>query len=209
MRKQITISLCLIAGLTVAIIACNQPAANDNSASQSSDAAMSAKMQYGGFETQEKWGEHLVNIAACNVCHTPKKMTPQGPVDDSSLLLSGYPTKMPIPDIDRKMLESKGLVAAQTESSWIGPWGISFAANLTSDSTGIGGWKEEQFLKAIREGKFMGLDNTRPILPPMPWSTYRNMSDDELKAIFAYLKSTKPVHNIVPDAMPPVTAMKK
>jgi hypothetical protein len=55
----------------------------------------------------------------------------------------------------------------------------------------------------------MGLDNTRPILPPMPWSTYRNMSDDELKAIFAYLKSTKPIHTIVPNAAPPATAMKK
>jgi len=35
------------------------------------------------------------------------------------------------------------------------------------------------------------------------------MSDDELKAMFAYLKSTKPVHNVVPNAEPPVTVIKK
>jgi hypothetical protein len=83
-------------------------------------------------------------------------------------------------------------------TSTVGPWGISFAANISSDATGIGNWKEEQFIRAIREGKAKGLAGNRDLLPPMPWPVYRNFSDEDLRAVFAYLKSTKPVHNVVP-----------
>tara|TARA_R110002094_G_scaffold3622_1_gene11771 strand:- start:315 stop:614 length:300 start_codon:yes stop_codon:yes gene_type:complete len=88
-----------------------------------------------------------------------------------------------------------GLTAA------VGPWGTSFAANLTPDETGIGNWSEAQFLKAIKEGKFKGMENTRPLLPPMPWTEYRNFTDEDLKAIFAYLKTIKPIDNVVPAAI--------
>jgi len=54
----------------------------------------------------------------------------------------------------------------------------------------------------------MGLDGARPLMPPMPVKGYSQMTDDELKAIFAYLKSTTPVHNVVPQYEPPVTASK-
>jgi hypothetical protein len=80
----------------------------------------------------------------------------------------------------------------------IGVWGASFAGNLTSDATGIGNWTEANFLRAIRHGKLKGLENSRPLLPPMPWQVYANMKDEDLKAIFAYLKTTKPVENVVP-----------
>ena len=83
----------------------------------------------------------------------------------------------------------------------VGPWGTSFAANLTPDETGIGNWSEAQFLKAIKEGKFKGMENTRPLLPPMPWTEYRNFPDEDLKAIFAYLKTIKPIDNVVPAAI--------
>jgi len=83
-------------------------------------------------------------------------------------------------------------------TSAVGAWGQSYAANISSDATGIGNWKEEQFIKAIREGKSKGLDGTRLLLPPMPWFVYKNMSDDDLKSIFAYLKTTNPVRNVVP-----------
>jgi hypothetical protein len=53
------------------------------------------------------------------------------------------------------------------------------------------------FIRAIREGKHMG--TSRPILPPMPWHVFRNYDDDDLKAIFAYLKTVKAVTNHVPD----------
>ena len=161
---------------------------------------------FGGYDTQEKWGEHLVTIAGCNDCHTPKKMTEHGPDLDSSLLLSGHPAQMPIPDIDRAMVEKKGLAVTDMLTAWVGPWGVSYTANLTSDPTGIGNWQEENFIRAIREGKYKGIESARPLMPPMPWPMYKHMTDDELKAIFAFLKTTKPISNVVPQIQPPVSA---
>ena len=163
--------------------------------------------QYGGFESQVKWGERLVFIGGCNDCHTPKKMGPSGPENDMSLMLSGHPAQAPAPDFDPKEAAKKGLIVTQTFTAWTGPWGTTFAPNLTSDSTGIGGWKEEQFVKALREKKWMGLDNTRPLMPPMSMMPVTEMSEDEIKAIFAYLKTTPPIENVIPQAvlLPPPT----
>lgn len=166
----------------------------------------SSKTSFGGYESQVKWGEHLTLIQGCHDCHTPKKMTAFGPVLDSSSFLSGHPSQLPAPDVNRKDMESKGLTVTQDLTAWVGPWGISYTANLTSDSTGIGNWKEEQFIYALREGKIKGLPNSRSILPPMPWEMMKNMTDDEMKAIFAFLKSTKPIRNVVPPPVPPVSA---
>ena len=164
----------------------------------------SASLKYGGFPNQVSYGEHLVTIVGCNDCHTPKKMTSMGPVPDTSLLLSGHPASVPAPDVNRKEMEGKGLAVTNDLTAWVGPWGISYAANLTPDETGIGNWSEQQFIKAIREGKLKGMDGTRPLLPPMPWQEFGQMKDEELKAIFAYLKTIKPVNNVVPPAAPPV-----
>jgi mono/diheme cytochrome c family protein len=76
-------------------------------------------------QTLLKQGEHLVLIAGCHDCHTPKKMTDKGPVIDMSLALSGHPANMPPPDVDRAEIESKGLAVTQTLTAWVGPWGIS------------------------------------------------------------------------------------
>ena len=173
------------------------------------DTSLVAAAGNGGYESQVKYGEHLVAISGCNDCHTPKKMTSTGPEPDFSLALSGHPAKMPPPDVDRKAMESKGLAVTNDLTVWVGPWGISYAANLTSDSTGIGNWNEAQFILCIREGKWMGLAGSRELLPPMPWRDYKNMTDVELKAIFAYLKSTKPIQNVVSGAELPVSAPKK
>ncbi|MBF9255792.1 c-type cytochrome [Pontibacter sp. 172403-2] len=166
----------------------------------------SQQNQYGEFKTQEALGEHLVIIAGCHDCHTPKKMTPNGPEPDFSMALSGHPAKMPPPDVDRAEMERKGVAATQTLTAWVGPWGISYAANLTSDETGIGNWQEENFITAIRHGKYKGIESWRTLLPPMPWQSIGKMTDQELKAIFAYLKSTKPIKNVVPAAQPPLAA---
>ena len=166
------------------------------------------KPKFGGYESQVKWGEHLVLLGGCSDCHTPKKMSPKGPVDDESLFMSGHPAAMPAPDIDRKEVESKGLVVTQTLTAWVGPWGISYSANLTPDETGIGTWTETNFLTAIKEGKYKGISASRPLMPPMPWEQMSKLSDDELKAMFAFLKSLKPVKNIVPMYQPPVSASK-
>lgn len=163
--------------------------------------------QYHGFESKVKWGEHLVLIGGCNDCHTPKKFTPEGAVHlDTALWLSGHPAAMQGIEVDRKAMESKGLSVTFDLTEWVGPWGVSYAANLTPDETGLGNFTEEQFFRVLREGKYKGLVNSRPILPPMPWEMYRHMTDDEIKAIFAYLKTIKPVSNIVPAPLPPLGA---
>jgi len=172
---------------------------------QGNDKNMNQKQNFGGFESQVKWGEHLVTIMGCNDCHTPKKMGPNGPEPDMSLMLSGHPAKMPAPDIDRKEAEKKGLAVTNDLTSWVGPWGISYAGNLTSDPTGIGNWQESNFITALRQGKYKGIPSARSLMPPMPWEFFKDCSDDEIKAIFAYLKSTKPISNIVPEYQPPVT----
>src|SRR3954465_9080086 len=112
MRKQLTIAVCAITVSIAALVACNQQTAAENSSN--SDSATSSKTLYGSsFESQVKWGEHLVTIAGCNDCHTPKKMGPQGPEPDMSLMLSGHPEKMPIPPVDRKSSEQKGIASTQ------------------------------------------------------------------------------------------------
>lgn len=149
-----------------------------------------------------KKGQYLVTAMGCTDCHTPKKMGPQGPEPDPDLFLSGHPSKMPVGKIDT-MVTKNWLLFNYNLTAFVGPWGVSFSANLTSDESGIGNWTEEQFFTAIRKGKFKGLEGGRPLLPPMPWQQYRNLNDEDLKAVFMYLKSTKPIANVVPGPIPP------
>lgn len=142
-------------------------------------------------------GKYLVNTSACNDCHSPKIMTPHGPEPDASRLLSGHPSNAAIPKVNSDALKD-WVLFNQDLTSAVGPWGVSFAANITSDETGIGNWSEKQFLTAIRMGKYKGLEGSRNLLPPMPWQVYNGMTDADLKAIYAYLKTTKPVVNVVP-----------
>jgi mono/diheme cytochrome c family protein len=154
-------------------------------------------------------GKYLVTIASCNDCHTPLKMGPKGPEPDFSRMLSGHPETMkmpPPPKIGMPWMAS----AAATLTAWAGPWGVSYTANLTPDSaTGIGKWDETTFMLAIRNGKHIGTG--RDILPPMPWMYIKQMTDEDLKAVYAYLRTIPPVHNQVPDAIvappPPGMAM--
>jgi mono/diheme cytochrome c family protein len=145
-------------------------------------------------------GKYLVESIGCGDCHTPKTMGPKGPEMDPSRLLSGHPegTELPPPPSQQGPWIAS---AAWDLTAWSGPWGISYAINLTPDeNTGIGSWSEETFVGALRTGRHMGV--SRPILPPMPWEAFRNMSDEDLKSIYAYLRTLKPVHNRVPEPTP-------
>ena len=145
-------------------------------------------------------GKYLVTVAGCNDCHSPKIFTPHGVGIDTTRMLSGHPQSeklAPILKTQDWMLFNNGLTA------FVGPWGLSYAANLTPDDTGIGNWKFEQFMTAIRKGKSKGLEGNRPLLPPMPWEMYRNMTDEDLLSIFTYLKSLPPVDNLVPAPVAP------
>ncbi|MDM7914487.1 MAG: diheme cytochrome c-553, partial [Candidatus Eisenbacteria bacterium] len=116
--------------------------------------------------------------------------------------LSGHPAEMTAPP---PALPTGPWFAVTTMTAWHGPWGTSYAVNLTpDDETGIGVWTEDAFLKAFETGLHMGVG--RPILPPMPVQNYRQLPPEDLKAIFAYLKSLPPVRNAVPEpvmAAPP------
>jgi hypothetical protein len=145
-----------------------------------------------------KRGYYLVETTGCHDCHTPKTMGPQGPEPDPALLLSGHPASEVLPAPPALPPGPWVVVGSGGLTAWSGPWGISYASNLTPDlETGMGHWTEEMFINALRSGKHMGA--SRPILPPMPWQSLRNMTDDDLKALFAYLRTIPAVRNRVPD----------
>ena len=146
-------------------------------------------------------GAYLVKIMACNDCHTPWTMGPNGPAPDMTRMLSGHPEGMKMPPTPA--LEMPWMWAgAASMTAFTGPWGVSYAANLTPDeNTGLGIWTEEMFVNAIRQGKHMG--TSRAIQPPMPWQQYSNLTDADLKSVFAYLRTLPPIVNHVPDWEPP------
>jgi hypothetical protein len=145
-------------------------------------------------------GRYLVAFGGCNDCHTPLKLTDKGPVPDMARMLSGHPhnTALPAPDLK----PGPWFAATAGMTAWTGPWGITYAANLTPDTnTGLGIWTEDMFLKAMRTGKHMGAG--REILPPMPWQNLAALHDDDLKAIYGYLRTIPAISNDVPRAVSP------
>lgn len=149
-----------------------------------------------------KRGDYLVRTMGCDDCHSPKAFGPKGPGIVEGKRLSGHQAGTKLGPIDPSVMKNGWVLFSMTGTAVVGPWGTSYAANITSDSTGIGMWTEEQFFRAIRKGLYKGLEGSRPLLPPMPWEVYKEMTDDDLRAIFAYLKSTDPVKNPVPAFTP-------
>jgi mono/diheme cytochrome c family protein len=80
-----------------------------------------------------------------------------------------------------------------------GPWGRVASANLTPDPSGIPYYDETRFVHAMKTG-YVGARELNQI---MPWPTFRNMADEDLKAIYAYLKTLKPVRHRVDNTLPP------
>jgi hypothetical protein len=152
-------------------------------------------------------GAYIVSYSGCNDCHTPWVFNKDfgSPVPDMTRMLSGQPAGTP--DSATKINPKTDLaLIAGTFTQFTLPFGIVYSANLTPDKeTGLGNWTEEMFVKAIRTGMHLGAAG-RPILPPMPWPEFRNMTDDDLKAVFAFLKTIPAVHNPVsdPKVPPPV-----
>jgi cytochrome c553 len=147
-------------------------------------------------------GKYLITIAGCNDCHTPLVMGPHGPEPDMSRMLSGHPESMVLPPAPPLPDGPWNWVGAATLTAFKGPWGTSYARNLTPDkATGLGGWTEEMFIQTLRTGRHAGTG--RPLLPPMPWRWAGQLSDADLKAIFAYLRTIPPIKNRVPDPVLP------
>ncbi len=149
-------------------------------------------------EDPVKRGEYLVSVLGCDDCHTAKTMGPQGPQLDLPHRLAGHFGEPALPAPPVLPEGPWGVVTTMSLTAWAGPWGISYGTNLTPDrETGMGAWTEAMFVKAIRTGKHMSAG--RPILPPMPWEAYARLTDEDLKAVFAFLRTLPPVANKVPD----------
>jgi len=114
-------------------------------------------------------GKYLVNtVAACGNCHNPRDA--KGQYIEDKTLAGG--ARIPLP-----------------QATVFGP-------NITPDpETGIGSWTDEQVVAAIREG--VRPDNSI-IGPPMPIEMYRHLSDEDVRAIVAYLRTVPAVKNEVP-----------
>jgi mono/diheme cytochrome c family protein len=117
-------------------------------------------------------GAYLVRIGNCSACHTPL-------------------------DARGRPLPGMFLGGGQVIDS---PWGTFATANLTPDPTGISWYTPEIFIKTIRTGHVAGVG--RQLNQYMPWSYFRHLSDADLKAIFAYLRTIKPVWHHVDNTMP-------
>jgi hypothetical protein len=187
MKKSMLILTVLTGAVIFALIACTDGAAK----SENNPVIISQ-------DSMIKRGSYLVNAIGCDDCHSPKKFGPNGPETDMEHRFSGYLATNPKSKVNTSVMKDGWVLFAMDLTSAVGPWGQSYSANISSDATGIGNWTEEQFFRALREGKSKGLKEARPLLPPMPWFVYKNMSDTDLKAIFAYLKTTKPIENRVP-----------
>jgi len=147
-------------------------------------------------------GRYLVAITGCGDCHTPFKLGAQGPEPDQARLLSGHPAEAelaPPPTATGPWIWS----GSATNTAFAGPWGVSIARNLTPDAaTGLGSWTYERFDLAMRKGKHLGRPDQRPVLPPMPSSAYAHLADDDLAAIWAYLRSVPAIANAAPPSSP-------
>jgi mono/diheme cytochrome c family protein len=150
-------------------------------------------------------GRYLVTTSGCNDCHTPFKMGPAGPEPDMSRMLSGHPQGMELPPAPTLPAGPWMVTVAATNTAWSGPWGVSYTANLTPDpETGLGRWTLRDFMATLRTGRHMG--RGRPVLPPMPIQMYKHFTDQDMDAIFSYLRTIPAVNNRVPEPLPPVAS---
>lgn len=186
-RQRITLAAIILLSITLSV---TMTAAGANRAASAERSLRRERIQR---------GQYLVTVGGCNDCHTPLKMGANGPEPDMSRMLSGHPQNVEMTQ-PKQLPNGWGWAGAMTNTAFAGPWGVSFARNLTPDrDTGIGIWDEAMFIRTLRTGKHWG--TSRPILPPMPWFNYAKMTDEDLKSVYAYLKSIKPVKNQVPDAI--------
>jgi mono/diheme cytochrome c family protein len=180
-----------------------------NNSAQETTADINKARKLEGEELVER-GKYLVAGIGCGDCHSPKNFTSEGPIEDASRFLSGHPSNIPVANFDGNALKPGNFLQFSPDlTAFAGPWGVSYAANLTPDSTtGIGAWTEDVFIKTLRTGKHLGQENGRPILPPMPWTNFKKLTDEDLKAMYAYLRTIPPVNNRVPGPVPPADAAK-
>jgi mono/diheme cytochrome c family protein len=201
-----TAVMALLAVLLAPLAACSPGSGRSGAADSGRAAGSQSRSAAADRGSAVERGRYLFEFGGCNDCHSPKVFTAAGPTPDTTRLLSGHPGDAKLPPIPAGALgpDRWGALASPDLTAWAGPWGVSFTANLTPDPTGLGGWTVEQFIRTMRTGKHWGTG--RAILPPMPWYDVGKLTDDDLRAVFAYLRSLKPVANRVPTPVPPARA---
>ena len=125
------------------------------------------------LSTPEKRGAYLTTLGSCRDCHTPR--------DDKGQYLPGMELA------GGNILQFKDARPARA------------ASNLTPSPNGIPYYNEDLFVETIRTGRV----RDRQLSDVMPWGHYRGMTDEDLKAIFAFLKTVTPVDHYVDNALPP------
>ena len=123
---------------------------------------------------QVAYGEYLVTAATCGNCHTKKE---KGAPVPGMRLAGGFEFPMPM-------------------------GGIARSANITPDKeTGIGNWDEQTFVqkfKAYSDSAYKPLEVKKgEFNTVMPWTMFSTMKTEDIKAIYAYLRTVKPVKNQV------------
>ncbi len=119
-----------------------------------------------------KYGEYMATMASCGFCHTPQNK--DGSPDFSKAVSGGFVFKAPMFQVT--------------------------VANITPDSTtGIGSWTEDAFVAKFRSNSSDEMVNKNPGKQQsvMPWAMYGKMKEEDLKAIYAYLRTLPPVKNKV------------
>jgi hypothetical protein len=197
---MLLIKLSLAGVLTIGIAACNS-----NKQPHASETDNITKVRVLEKEELVARGQYLTTVSGCNDCHSPKKFTATGMQLDSTRLLSGHPAGTPLAPVDAAAVKpGYWIQMAPDLTAFVGPWGMSYAANLTPDSaTGTGAWTEEEFIKTLRTGRHLGQENGRPIMPPMPWEFIGKMTEEDLRSIYTYLRTIPPISNRVPAPAPP------
>lgn len=148
-------------------------------------------------------GQILTVEHGCVFCHSPKVTEEDDLIPDPDKLFSGHPSDKKLPDIPADIIGYDKWFGLYTTgfTAWGGPWGISYAANITPHKeNGIGKWSEKDFINVIRLGIHSSFKRT--LMPPMPWNEINRLSDEDLGAIFVYLQTVKPIDNKVPESVP-------
>jgi mono/diheme cytochrome c family protein len=118
------------------------------------------------------YGRYMITAAACGECHTPR--TPQGAPIFERAYSGGFVFRTPFFNVA--------------------------VANITPDSaTGIGTWTEDAFVQKFRTNASEEVVNRNPgrMNTIMPWEQYGKMKDEDLRAIYAFLRTVPPINNKV------------
>src|SRR5215467_15847585 len=121
----------LSAGIVSAALACSllQYGCSESTEAKTETSAAPKTLSHAELVSR---GKYLISAASCSDCHSPKILTPQGPIPDSTRALSGHPANFPFIPIDKKALKpGNWMLLGPDLTSFVGPFGITYAANLT------------------------------------------------------------------------------